>query len=46
MVIDKILRSCGFEFNFEHTESEAPAEIWINERAGFGVRLEWFKLRR
>jgi hypothetical protein len=46
MGIDKMLRSCGFEFNFERTETEAPAEMWINEGAGFGVRLEWFKLRR
>lgn len=41
-----MLRSCGFEFDSEHTESEAPAEIWINRKAGLGVRLAWFRLGR
>ncbi len=31
---------------FEHSDCEAPAEIWINEKAGLGVRLEWFWLGR
>jgi hypothetical protein len=46
MRIDKMLRNHGFYFDAEHTESEAPAEIWINRKAGLGVRLEWFRLKR
>jgi len=46
MRIDKQLKKKGFDLNHELTESEAPAEIWINEKVGFGVRLEWFRLGR
>jgi len=46
MKFDKNLKKQGFALNTERTESEAPAEIWINEKAGLGVRLEWFRLRR
>ena len=46
MKIDKNLKKQGFALDAESTESEAPAEIWINEKAGLGVRLEWFRLGR
>ena len=46
MGIDKELQKQGYEFDIECSDREAPAEIWINEKAGFGVRLEWFKLWR
>ena len=42
MGIDKELEKQGYE----HDDREAPAEIWINKRAGLGVRLEWFRLGR
>jgi len=42
MAIDKELEKQGYK----HSDSEAPAEIWINKKAGFGCRLEWFRLGR
>ena len=45
MVVDKELRRRGYEFDDEDTERNAPVEIWINRKAGLGVRLEWFRLR-
>jgi hypothetical protein len=46
MRIDKNLTKQGFALDAERTELEAPAEIWINKKAGLGVRLEWFRLWR
>ena len=31
---------------YEYYESEAPIEIWINKKTGFGVRLKWFRIER
>jgi len=42
MGIDKELTKQGYEYD----DREAPAEIWINKKVGFGVRLEWFRLER
>ena len=42
MAIDKELERQGYE----RSDSEAPAEIWINKKTGFGFRLEWFWLGR
>jgi len=42
MGIDKELEKQGYK----HSDCEAPAEIWLNKKAGFGVRLEWFRLER
>jgi len=42
MGIDRELEREGYEYS----DSEAPAEIWISKKAGFGVRLEWFRLER
>jgi len=39
MGIDKELEKQGYEY----CENEAPIEIWINKKTGFGVRLEWFR---
>jgi hypothetical protein len=42
MGIDKELQQQGYEYE----DREAPAEIWINRKTGFGFRLKWFWLRR
>ena len=42
MGIDKELEQQGYE----RRDTEAPAEIWINKKVGFGFRLEWFRLER
>jgi hypothetical protein len=42
MGIDKELENQGYEYD----DREVPAEIWINKKAGFGFRLEWFRLKR
>jgi len=42
MGIDTELEKQGYE----RRDTEAPAEIWINKKAGFGFRIEWFKLER
>ena len=44
MGIDTELERQGYEFNSEYSDREATAEIWINKKAGLGVRLEWFRL--
>jgi hypothetical protein len=44
MAIDKTLQKQGYEFDIEYSDREAPAEIWINKKAGMGFRIEWFML--
>jgi len=39
MGIDNELEKQGYEY----CDFEAPAEIWINKKTGFGVKLEWFR---
>jgi len=46
MGIDKELRDQGYEFDYERSERESPAEIWINRKVGLGIRLKWFRLGR
>ena len=45
MGINKALHIYGYEFDEEYTDSEAPAEIWINKKIGMGLRIEWFMLK-
>jgi hypothetical protein len=40
MGLDDELEKQGYEYY----ESEAPAEIWVNKKTGFGVRLKWFRI--
>ncbi|MHC4582050.1 MAG: hypothetical protein ACYS14_11385 [Planctomycetota bacterium] len=40
MGIDRELERQGYE----HGDREGPAEVWVNKKAGFGVKLEWFML--
>jgi hypothetical protein len=42
MGIDKEFTNQGYE----RSDSEAPAELWINKKAGFGFHLHWFWLKR
>ena len=44
MGIDTTLQEQGYEFDYEYSDREAPAEIWINRKTGMGVRLEWFRV--
>ena len=46
MGLDELLQSQGYEFDDEWSELEAPAEVWVNTKAGLGIRLLWFRLRR
>ena len=40
MGIDDELERLGYQYY----DSEAPVEIWINRKTGFGVRLKWFRI--
>ena len=46
MGIDRALQKHGYEFEEEYSDSNAPAEIWINEEIGWGIRIEWFMLEK
>ena len=46
MGIDRALQKHGYEFDEEYSDSNAPAEIWINEEIGWGIRIEWFMLEK
>ena len=46
MGIDRILQENGYEFDEGYSDSNAPAEIWINKEIGWGIRIEWFMLEK
>ena len=46
MGVNKALQKNGYEFDEKDSDSEAPAEIWINRKLSMGVRLEWFRLEQ
>ena len=32
--------------SYEHGDSEDHTEVWTNEEAGMGVRIEWMKIEK
>ena len=46
MSIADELRNLGYKFEYEHGDSEERTEVWINERAGMAVRIEWMRVDR
>ena len=42
MGIDKELKRQVYKFDYERAGQEGNTAIWINKKAGLGVRLEWF----
>jgi hypothetical protein len=44
MSIYKELKQLGYEFDHEYGDSEERTEVWVNRKAGMGLRLEWFGL--
>jgi hypothetical protein len=41
MTIHDELRKLGYEFGYEHGDTEERIEVWVNEKAGIVVRIEW-----
>jgi len=46
MSIGDELRELGYTFGYEHGNSEERIEVWVNEKAGTAVRIEWMKVDR
>ena len=44
MEIGEALKSQGYEFEYDHGDSEERIEVWINKKAGMALRLEWIRL--
>lgn len=44
MGIGDELRKLGYRFEYDHGDSEERTEVWVNEKAGMAVRIEWMKM--
>ena len=38
------LRKLGYEFGYEHGDTGERTEVWVNEKAGMAVRIEWMRV--
>ena len=46
MGVREELQREGYRFEYEHGDSEDRTEVWVNEKAGMAVRIEWMKIER
>ena len=44
MTIHDELQKLGYKFEYEHGDSEERTEVWVNEKAGMAVRIEWMRV--
>ncbi len=44
MTIHEELRTLGYKLEYECGHSEDRTEVWINEKAGMAVRIEWMRV--
>ena len=44
MRIHDEFKKMGYQFEYDHGDSEDRTEVWINKKAGMAVRIEWFRL--
>jgi len=44
MTIHDELRTLGYTLEYEYGNSEDQTEVWINEKLGMAVRIEWIRV--
>jgi len=44
MTIHEELQKLGYKLEYEYGNSEDRTEVWINEKAGMAVRIEWMRV--
>ena len=44
MSIGDELRRLGYRFEYDYGDSEDRTEVWINDKAGMAVRIEWMRI--
>jgi len=44
MTIHDELRKLGYKLEYEYATNEDRTEVWINEKAGTAVRIEWMRV--
>ena len=44
MTIHDELRQLGYTLEYEYGPDEDRTEVWINEKAGMAVRIEWMRV--
>jgi hypothetical protein len=44
MTIHEELRTLGYKLEYEYGHNEDRTEVWINEKAGMAVRIEWMRV--
>jgi len=45
MTIADELRKLGYKLEYEYGRNEDRTEVWINEKAGMAVRIEWMRVQ-
>ena len=44
MAIADELKRQGYKLEYEYGDGEDHTEVWTNEEAGMGVKIEWMKV--
>ena len=44
MTIADELRELGYKLEYEYGHSAERTEVWVNEKAGMAVRIEWMRI--
>ncbi len=44
MGIQAELKKQGYRFHYQSIDGEDRKEVWINEKDGMAVRIEWLRL--
>jgi len=46
MGIEDELKRQGYELEYESSDGEGHKQVWVNEKAGMAVRIEWMRVER
>ena len=44
MSVGEELRRQGYKLEYEYGDTADRTEVWINEKAGIAVRIEWMRV--
>ena len=46
MGIEQELKNEGYRLEYEHHDGEDKKQVWMNDKAGMALRIEWVKIEK
>ena len=46
MGIEQELKNQGYRLEYEQNEGEDKKQVWMNDKAGMALRIEWIKIEK